>query len=63
MSPTPDDMTLAALAAAAGVPAIGEADLPRLGAGVRQVREDARALEALDLEGVEPEARPEVDPQ
>lgn len=56
-----DDDTLFALAAAAGAAALPEADRARLAAFARQVREDARVLAALDLEGVEPEARPQVD--
>ncbi len=55
------DDTLAAFAAAVGAASLTEGDLPRLVAAARQVREDARAVAALDLEGVEPEALPQVD--
>ncbi len=62
MSPiSSDDETLAAFAAAVGAASLGEADRSRLLAIARQVREDARAVAALDLEEVEPEARPQVD--
>ncbi|HEX7125479.1 MAG TPA: hypothetical protein VF406_06815 [Thermodesulfobacteriota bacterium] len=61
MTRTSDDETLAAFAAAVGAASLGEPDLNRLIATARQVREDARAVAALDLEDVEPEARPQVD--
>lgn len=39
-----------------------EAERGRLLAALEQIRDDARALAALDLNGIEPEARPAVDP-
>ncbi len=57
-----DEAALAAALPALLGHAVDAADWPRLLAVLRETRNDARALEALDLEGIEPEARPLVDP-
>jgi len=61
MADQPNDATPDALVAALAGREVAPADRARLLAAARQVREDGRRLLALDLEGLEPEARPLVE--
>lgn len=56
-----DAAALAAFQAALAAGPLDAAARERLAALARQVREDAAALAALDLDGVEPEPFPFVD--
>lgn len=56
-----DATATAALFALLGRP-MEAAERDRLLAALEQIRDDARVIAALDLDGVEPEARPLVDP-
>ncbi len=56
-----DATATAALLALLGRP-MEAAERDRLRAALEQIRDDVRVIAALDLDGVEPEARPLVDP-